>query len=74
MADKGRQGEIRPRKAGTPSKTGRRVGIKWETRGNETSARRLNHPTNVKRKETMADKRRQDLGKAGTPSNTKAGT
>ena len=38
----------------------------WETRGDKTSGRRTHHPTEGNKKQ---GKGRQDLGKAGTPSN-----
>ena len=82
--DNGRQVETRgdrgrqdPGKADTPSNTGTHVGRLWETRGDKTSGRRTQNPTRThvgRLWETMGDKGRQDLGKADTPSNTKADT
>jgi len=72
--DRGRQD---PGKADTPSNTGTHVGRLWETRGDKTSGRRTQNPTRThvgRLWETMGDKGRQDLGKADTPSNTKADT
>ena len=79
MGDNGRQGKTRQDlgKADTPSSTGTHVGRQWETRGDK----RTHHPTqahlwgdNGKQGETKGDKGGEDLGKADTPSNTKADT
>ena len=50
--------------ADTPSNKGKQEG-RWETRGNKTPGRRTHHPT-------QADTRRQDRGKADTPSKAEA--
>ena len=50
-------------------------GRQGEARGDKTSGRRTRHPTQADIcGETMGDKGKQDLGKADTPSNTKADT
>ena len=61
----GRQGETRPRKADTPSRTG----IDVETMGNNGTQPETRGDGETRRG-TMGDKWRQDLGKADTPSNT----